>query len=204
MHLAGQEDGCPNVSYCIARNKMLAPFNSEKSPRPAFRPRADFGNCIGMRRHLAAPETINPEFARHLHPMWTPALHLRVGLDSRVHGHLRNVIPMIRVTKTEERSRTVVTIDGQLSGECVTVVETFCSQAASRRKPIYVFLRDVTTVDQAGTMLLRRLAARGIRLLARGIYTSYLVHALAARHAPAQVPSAGTEHLASDARRRTL
>jgi len=116
-----------------------------------------------------------------------------------VHGNLPDVMLMIRVTKTEERSRTVVTIDGQLSGECVTVVETCCSQAASRRKPIYVFLRDVTTVDQAGTMLLRRLAARGIRLLARGIYTSYLVQTLAARHAPA---SAGTEHLASDAMRR--
>ena len=82
---------------------------------------------------------------------------------------------MIRVTKTEERSRTVVTIDGQLSGECVTLVETCCSQAESNQKPVYVFLRDVTTVDQAGTMLLRRLAAKGIRLLARGVYTSYLV-----------------------------
>lgn len=85
---------------------------------------------------------------------------------------------MIRVTKTEERSRTVVTIDGQLSAECITVVETCCSQAESNRKPVYVFLRDVTTVDQAGTMLLRRLAAKGIRLLARGIYTSYLVQTL--------------------------
>ena len=111
---------------------------------------------------------------------------------------------MIRVTKTEERSRTVVTIDGQLSGECVPVIETCCSQAEAKRKPIYVFLRDVTTVDQAGTMLLRRLAAKGIRLLARGIYTSYLVQTVASGGAAAQVSSAGTRQLDPDALRRTL
>ena len=111
---------------------------------------------------------------------------------------------MIRVTKTEERSRTVVTIDGQLSGECVTVVETCCCQAESKQKPVYVFLRDVTTVDPAGTMLLRRLAAKGIRLLARGVYTSYLVQTLASDGAAPQVSSAETKHLDPDAPRRTL
>ena len=109
---------------------------------------------------------------------------------------------MIRVTKTEERLRTVVTIDGQLSGECVTIVETCCSQAESNQKPVYVFLRDVTTVDQAGTMLLRRLAAKGIRLLARGVYTSYLVQTLASDGAAAPVSSAGTAQLDSDGTRR--
>jgi hypothetical protein len=105
-----------------------------------------------------------------------------IGLDSRVHIHLPGVIPMIRVTKTEERSRTIVTIDGQLSGDSITVVETCCSQAEANRKPVCLFLRDVTTVDQAGTLLLRRLAAKGIRLLAHGLYTSYLVQTLGARH----------------------
>jgi len=121
-----------------------------------------------------------------------------------VQGHIPDVISMIRVTKTEERSRTVVTIDGQLSGECVPVIETCCSQAGAKRKPIYVFLRDVTTVDQAGAMLLRRLAAKGIRLLARGIYTSYLVQTVASGGAAAQVSSADTRQLDPDALRRTL
>jgi len=119
-------------------------------------------------------------------------LSTATGLDSGVHGHISDVISMIRVTKTEERSRTVVTIDGQLSGECVTVVETCCRQAESRQKPVYVFLRDVTTVDQAGTMLLRRLAAKGIRLLARGVYMSYLVRTVASDGAAAQASSADT------------
>lgn len=87
---------------------------------------------------------------------------------------------MIHVTKTEERSRTVVTVDGQLSGDSIDVVETCCNQAESGGKPVQLFLRDVTTVDQTGRMLLTRLAAKGIRLAASGVYTSYLVQALTA------------------------
>lgn len=85
---------------------------------------------------------------------------------------------MIRVTETEERSRTVVTIDGHLAGESIAVVETCCYQARSKGKAVELFLRDVSTVDQAGQMLLRRLAAKGVRLLGNGLYTSYLVRAL--------------------------
>jgi ABC-type transporter Mla MlaB component len=84
---------------------------------------------------------------------------------------------MIRVTKTEELSR-AVTIDGELSGDSIAVVETCCAQAGSNRKPVQLFLRDVTSMDQAGRMLLARLAAKGIHLVASGVYTSYLVDSL--------------------------
>jgi hypothetical protein len=85
---------------------------------------------------------------------------------------------MFRVSKTEGRSCMIVTIDGQLAGDDIEVVETCCDEAMSRGKPIQLFLRDVSTVDQAGRELLCRLAAKGIRLLASGVYTSYLVRAL--------------------------
>jgi hypothetical protein len=85
---------------------------------------------------------------------------------------------MIRVTKTEEPSHTIVTIDGELSGDSIAVVEACCNQARSNAKPIELFLRDITTVDQAGQRLLSRLAAKGVRLVARGVYTSYLVQSL--------------------------
>ena len=98
------------------------------------------------------------------------------------------VIPVFRVSRTEERSRRVVTIDGELSGNYIEVVETCCDQAISMGKPVHLFLRDVSTVDQAGRALLRRLAAKGVRLLASGVYTSYLVRAL---------NPAGTEFLKS-------
>jgi len=44
--------------------------------------------------------------------------------------------------------------------------------------PVQLYLRDVTSVDQSGQNLLSRLAAKGIDLVASGVYTSYLVQAL--------------------------
>jgi hypothetical protein len=87
---------------------------------------------------------------------------------------------MIRVTKSEERERTIVTIDGQLSGDYIEVVEVCCLQAESEGKPIDVFLNDVSTIDESGRALLTRLAAKGIRLVATGMYTSYVVRDLVA------------------------
>jgi ABC-type transporter Mla MlaB component len=85
---------------------------------------------------------------------------------------------VFRVSKAEEKTRTIVTIDGELSGDYIEVVETCCDQAISAGKPVRLFLRDVPAVDQASRALLCRLAAKGVRLLARGVYTSYLVRAL--------------------------
>lgn len=85
---------------------------------------------------------------------------------------------MLRVSKIEGRSRTIITVDGQLSGDYIEVVETCCDQVLSTGKPVRVFLRDVSTIDQAGRALLCRLAARGVRVLASGVYTSCIVRAL--------------------------
>jgi len=85
---------------------------------------------------------------------------------------------MIHISRTEEPSGTLLTVDGQLSGDSIDVVETCCTQARSAGKAVQVFLRDVTGVDQAGRMLLSRLVAKGIRLIASGVYTSYLVEEL--------------------------
>jgi ABC-type transporter Mla MlaB component len=89
------------------------------------------------------------------------------------------VIAMFRVSRAEEPSHTIVTIDGQLSSDTIEVVESCCDQAISIGKPVRLFLRDVSTVDRAGRALLCRLAAKGVRLLASGVYTSYLVRTLA-------------------------
>ena len=86
---------------------------------------------------------------------------------------------MIRLTKTEESSRTTITLDGQLSGDTISLVESCCAQAGTAGKPVQLYLRDVTSVDHAGHTLLTRLAAKGVQLSASGIYTSYLVESLA-------------------------
>jgi hypothetical protein len=89
------------------------------------------------------------------------------------------MILMIRVTKSEERERTIITLEGQLSGDYIEAVEICCNQALSKGKPIDLFLHDVLTIDESGRTLLIRLGSKGIRLLATGIYTSYVVRALA-------------------------
>jgi hypothetical protein len=89
---------------------------------------------------------------------------------------------MIRITAIKEATQTTVTVDGELSREHVSAVETSCREAQSNGKPVQLFLRDVTNVDQAGQTLLRRLAAMGIGLLANGVYTSYLVQELGAQN----------------------
>ena len=85
---------------------------------------------------------------------------------------------MFRVSKTEERSRTIFTIEGQLSSEYIEVVETCCDQAIAAARSVELFLRDVSTIDAAGRALLGRLAAKGVRLVGSGVYTSYLVTAV--------------------------
>ena len=87
---------------------------------------------------------------------------------------------MIRLTTREEWSRTVVVIEGQLLRDCIEVVETCCAEAEAKGKRVDLLLSDVSTLDRDGQMLLRRLAARGVHIEAKGIYTSYLVEALTA------------------------
>jgi hypothetical protein len=93
---------------------------------------------------------------------------------------------MIRVTKSNERGRITFTIDGDLSGDYIQVVEISCNQALSQGRPITVFLHDVLAIDEPGRALLMRLASKGVRLLATGVYTSYIVQDLlaACRRAP--------------------
>lgn len=125
------------------------------------------GTCIG-KRHL-----------RNLASLQASNVNAGFGLDTGVQSICTEKgSAMVRITKTEDRSRTTVTVNGQLSGDSVVLVETCCKEAESGRKPVQLFLRDITAMDQAGQTLLSRLAAKGLRLVASGVYTSYLVQSL--------------------------
>ena len=82
---------------------------------------------------------------------------------------------MIRVITADEPASTTITVDGKLSGEYVGPVETCCKQAISKGKPVRLYLRDVSAIDERGWTLLRELAKAGVGLKARGIYSSYVV-----------------------------
>jgi hypothetical protein len=82
---------------------------------------------------------------------------------------------MIRIFSTDEPGATTIAIDGQLVGEYVDAVETCVQQAVGQRKPVHVFLRDVSDIDEHGRTLLSRLATKLVELSASGIYSSNLV-----------------------------
>ena len=82
---------------------------------------------------------------------------------------------VIRVITADEAACTTITVDGMLSGDCLEPVKTSCLQAISKGKPVRLYLRDVSTIDERGRALLRDLAAKGVGLKASGLYISYIV-----------------------------
>jgi hypothetical protein len=82
---------------------------------------------------------------------------------------------MIRIlTATEPRGITI-TVDGRLAGEYIETVDTCVKQAVGQGRPVHLFLRDVSNIDEGGRVLLGRLAAEGVQLSAAGVYSSYIV-----------------------------
>jgi ABC-type transporter Mla MlaB component len=101
------------------------------------------------------------------------AVSTETELESGVHpSHCQRCNAMIRVTSSEERGNSVITVDGELTRASIEPVETCCHEAMLTGPPVRLFLRDVSRVDHAGRALLQRLAAKGVQLLAAGIYTS--------------------------------
>jgi hypothetical protein len=82
---------------------------------------------------------------------------------------------MIRVMTADEPNAIRITVDGQLVDDCVDAVETCSYQALARGRPVHLFLRDVSHIDEHGRSLLSRLAGRGVQLSASGVYSSYIV-----------------------------
>jgi len=84
---------------------------------------------------------------------------------------------VIRVQTQVGEERTRLIISGEISSTSVELIESCCDQALSDGKTVDVVL-DVTTIDDSGRALLRRLAAKDVCLVAKGVYHSYLVDAI--------------------------
>jgi hypothetical protein len=82
---------------------------------------------------------------------------------------------MVRIMTATEPLITTVTVDGRVGGEYVQAIDTCVRQAIARGRPVHLFLRDVSSIDEGGQRLLARLAANGVQLSANGVYTSYIV-----------------------------
>jgi hypothetical protein len=92
---------------------------------------------------------------------------------------------MIRVMTADESTQTEIIVDGKLSGEGVELVETLCNEAIGNGKPVRLYLRDVSIIDESGRALLGRLSTKGISLKAAGLYSSYVVDLVMAERAEA-------------------
>ena len=83
---------------------------------------------------------------------------------------------MIRIQTANDRRGTTIALDGQLVGEYVGEVEASIQKASEQRKNVYLFLRDVSHIDETGHSLLSRVAAQGVELSAAGLYSSYVIN----------------------------
>jgi hypothetical protein len=95
---------------------------------------------------------------------------------------------IFRIEQVDGRRRPLVIIEGRLAGEYVGVAESCCDKALAGGRGLGVLLKDVTMIDDAGRSLLRRLAARGVRLRGSGVYTAYVLRELM-RAAGASAPA---------------
>ena len=82
---------------------------------------------------------------------------------------------MIRIFTTTKRGAIIITIDGQLVTESLQVVAASAHEAIGRDKPVQLFLRNVSYIDEHGRALLTQLASEGVQLSASGVYSSYIV-----------------------------
>ena len=81
---------------------------------------------------------------------------------------------VFRIDKEFGEQPARLTVSGEISSPCIEVLETCCEQTIKDGKAVHLVL-DVTTIDESGHALLRRLAAKGVWMFAKGMYHSYLV-----------------------------
>jgi hypothetical protein len=99
---------------------------------------------------------------------------------------------MIRILTTNEPSANTIIVDGQLVSDYVESVETCIRQAMGQQRPVHLFLRDVSHIDEEGRALISRLAAMGVELSASGLYSSYVVSEIRREPASGRVARPGT------------
>ena len=82
---------------------------------------------------------------------------------------------MIRIQPAYNPEGVTIAIDGQLTAEYVAEVESAIRKSMEQSNDVHLFLRNVSHIDEAGRVLLSRLAAQGVELSAAGLYSSHVV-----------------------------
>ena len=97
------------------------------------------------------------------------------ALHEHVHRFRLRGSAMIRILTADEPNAITITVDGQLVDDCVDAVETCSYQAMGQGRPVHLFLRDVSHIDEHARSLLSRLAGKAFRLSVSGVYSCFIV-----------------------------
>jgi ABC-type transporter Mla MlaB component len=95
------------------------------------------------------------------------------------HGLPLQTPKMLKITTTQTEDRQKLVLHGQLAGPWVAEL-----QAAWDKSLSVVDLTDVTFVDEAGAQVLCAMKNAGVRFLARGVDTKYLLDDLKRKTTP--------------------
>jgi len=90
---------------------------------------------------------------------------------------------MLKVTVVDTATEARVKVEGALAGPSVTELESVWKhlcQARENRK-ILVDLSETTAIDAGGKRMLMVMASQGAQLVAKGVYTEYVVKGLVER-----------------------
>jgi hypothetical protein len=80
-----------------------------------------------------------------------------------------------------EGENTIVTLDGDLTGEYVKLVESYLQRLLSTETNLILKLRGIQTITFPAMELLQRLADKGVVLLGSGLYTEHIIERITAR-----------------------
>jgi len=85
---------------------------------------------------------------------------------------------MFRISKTDQNTVVKLTIDGELIKNHVAIAQQCCEDLLDAGRTIEVVHRDVGVIDDDGRSWLGELLGRGVRVVGRNLYVSYVVDGL--------------------------
>jgi ABC-type transporter Mla MlaB component len=93
--------------------------------------------------------------------------------------------PMLKITTTETPTEQRWVLEGRLTHPWVAElwVQWQQTHGARQGRICVVDLNDVTSIDQSGEGVIHVMLREGAQCLARGVFTTYLLPALAQKHA---------------------
>jgi hypothetical protein len=82
---------------------------------------------------------------------------------------------VFRLRQSENPNGTSITIEGELKGEGVGIVESICREALSKNANVTVLINNITEIDAEGRSFLKRMATTKAQMRAIGIYSRYII-----------------------------